>query len=81
MLEKSATFSAVHDEADWAARISHITARSQQAFARRPGYSGQWLCTPNPGLDGDTPLEALSTDAGFEAVKGLLTKIEQGIYT
>lgn len=81
MLEKSATFSALHDEADWAARISDITWRSPQAFARRPGYSGQRLCTPNPALDGQTPLEALSTESGFEGVKALLDKIERGLYT
>jgi putative toxin-antitoxin system antitoxin component (TIGR02293 family) len=69
------------DEADWAARISYVTARSRQAFAGRAGYSGEWLCTPSPALEGQTPLEALASDPGFEAVKELLTKIEQGIYT
>lgn len=80
-MKKSSSFSALNDADDWAARISYISSRSQGAFARRPGYSGQWLCTPNPGLRGQTPLEALSTEEGFEAVKDLLTKIEQGIYT
>jgi putative toxin-antitoxin system antitoxin component (TIGR02293 family) len=69
------------DEADWAARISYVTARSQRAFAGRAGYSGEWLCTPSPALEGQTPLEALASDWGFEAVKELLTKIEHGIYT
>jgi len=81
MLKNSPTSSALHDEADWAARISYITSRCHKAFARRAGYSGEWLCTPNPALEGQTPLEAVTTDRGFEAVKGLLTKIEQGLYT
>ena len=81
MLENSPTSSALHDEADWAARISYVTSRCHKAFARRAGYSGEWLCTPNPALEGQTPLEAVTTDRGFEAVKGLLTKIEQGLYT
>jgi uncharacterized protein (DUF2384 family) len=70
----------LYDETVWAARISDVTARSHRAFSRRAGYSSQWLCTPNPALQGETPLEALASDSGFEAVKELLTKIEQGIY-
>ena len=81
MLEKSETVSALYDEWDWAARISHVTSRSQRAFARRPGYSVQWLCTPNPALEGQTPLQAVSTESGFAAIEDMLTKIEQGIYT
>jgi putative toxin-antitoxin system antitoxin component (TIGR02293 family) len=69
------------DEADWSARISYVSARSQNVFARRAGYSGEWLCTPSPALEGQTPLEAVTTDRGFEAVKDLLAKIEQGIYS
>jgi putative toxin-antitoxin system antitoxin component (TIGR02293 family) len=80
MHKKPASPPAVQSESDWAARISYVTARSRQAFAGRRGYSGEWLCTPNPALDGETPLEALASDSGFEAVKELLTKIEHGIY-
>jgi putative toxin-antitoxin system antitoxin component (TIGR02293 family) len=69
-----------HDETAWAARIGYVTTRSSQVFSRRAGYSAQWLCTPNPALQGETPLEALASDSGFEVVKELLTKIEQGNY-
>ena len=72
---------AVCDEADRAARISYVTSRSQRAFVSRAGYSGEWLCTPSPALNGQTPLEALASDSGFEAVKEMLTKIEHRIYT
>jgi putative toxin-antitoxin system antitoxin component (TIGR02293 family) len=62
-------------------RINYVTTRSGQAFEGRPGYSSQWLCTPNPALEGQTPLESLASERGFETVKDLLTKIEHGIYT
>lgn len=68
------------DETVWAARISYVTTRSSQVFSRRSGYSAQWLCTPNPALHGQRPLEALASESGFESVKSLLAKIEQGIY-
>ena len=69
-----------HDEADWAARVTHVTVRSRQVFSGRPGYSGEWLCTPNPALTGRTPLEALATESGFHAVEALLVRIENGIF-
>jgi uncharacterized protein (DUF2384 family) len=68
------------DEAVWASRITLVTSRSQQLFRSRPGYSGEWLCTPDSALKGRTPLQAVSTDSGFQAVKDLLAKIEDGMY-
>jgi len=81
MRKEQADVAAACDEADWAARISYVTARSRRVFAGRAGYSGEWLCTPSPALEGQTPLEALASDRGFEAVRDLLTKIEDGLYT
>jgi putative toxin-antitoxin system antitoxin component (TIGR02293 family) len=69
-----------YDELDWAARFTHVTARSKQVFAGRPGYSGEWLCTPNPALNGHTPLQALETESGLHAVEDLLVRIEHGLF-
>lgn len=77
---KSKPESPTQDQADWEVRITLVTSRSKQVFSSRPGYSGEWLCTPNPALQGRTPLQAVSTDSGFRAVKDLLVKIEHGMY-
>jgi hypothetical protein len=39
------------DEADWEMRIDWVAAQSTRVFAGKPGYSGEWLCTPDPSLD------------------------------
>ncbi len=80
MVSKSGDKFAVLTEADWESRVTSVTTRSRQVFSARPGYSGEWLCTPNPGLEGCTPLEALSTDSGYRAVQDLLAKMERGMY-
>jgi putative toxin-antitoxin system antitoxin component (TIGR02293 family) len=68
------------DEAEWAARVTRVTERSKQVFTGKPGYSGEWLCTPNPALEGHTPLQALETESGFHAVEDLLARIEGGMF-
>jgi len=80
LFRKSKPESPAQDEADWEARITLVTSRCKQVFSSRPGYSGEWLCTPNPALEGRTPLEAVSTHSGFLAVKDMLAKIEHGRY-
>ena len=40
----------------------------------------RWLSTPKDGLDGQTPLEALATDAGSKKVEELLYRAEYGIF-
>jgi len=69
-----------NDAAEWAARVTRVTKRSMEVFSRKPGYSGEWLCTPNPALEGHTPLESLETESGFHAVEDLLAKIERGLF-
>lgn len=78
--EKTKPETPTQDQADWEARITFVTSRSKQVFSSRPGYSGEWLCTPNPALRGRTPLQAVSTDSEFRAVEDLLAKIEHGMY-
>ena len=41
----------------------------------------QWMRTPAPALDGNTPLDALATPDGAELVMDLLTRLEHGVYT
>ena len=39
----------------------------------------RWLHTPNPFLNGRTPLEAAATDEGFQEADEVLTRIEFGV--
>jgi putative toxin-antitoxin system antitoxin component (TIGR02293 family) len=38
-----------------------------------------WLQTPNPSLQGKSPLEAAGTEEGFEQADHILTRIEYGV--
>jgi uncharacterized protein (DUF2384 family) len=38
-----------------------------------------WLQTPNPSLEGKTPIEAATTEEGFEQADDVLTRIESGV--
>gem|GEM_PF-5574232 len=40
----------------------------------------RWLSTPKVALGGETPLEALKTDAGAKKVEELLYRAEYGIF-
>jgi putative toxin-antitoxin system antitoxin component (TIGR02293 family) len=38
-----------------------------------------WLQSPNPSLNGRTPLEATATEEGFQEADDVLTRIETGV--
>jgi uncharacterized protein (DUF2384 family) len=38
-----------------------------------------WLETPNPSLQGKTPIEAARTEEGFEQADEILTCLEHGV--
>lgn len=38
-----------------------------------------WLLSPNPSLNGHTPLEATATEEGFQEADEILTRIESGV--
>jgi len=38
-----------------------------------------WLRSPNPSLEGKTPLEAAQTDQGYQEVEDVLVRIEHGV--
>lgn len=40
-----------------------------------------WLSEPAIGLDGQRPIDLLSSSPGIESVKDLLQRIEYGVYT
>jgi len=59
-------------------RFISLSVRAGEVFANREKALG-WLHTPNPSLQGKTPLEAARTDEGFEQADEILTRIEHGV--
>jgi putative toxin-antitoxin system antitoxin component (TIGR02293 family) len=55
-----------------------IAARAGEVFCSQQ-KALHWLQNPNPSLDGRTPLEAARTEAGYQQVALILTRIEHGI--
>ncbi|MFN0168263.1 MAG: antitoxin Xre/MbcA/ParS toxin-binding domain-containing protein [Bryobacteraceae bacterium] len=59
-------------------RFILISVRAGEVFANHEKALG-WLQTPNPSLQGKTPLEAAGTEEGFNEAAAILTRIECGV--
>ncbi len=59
-------------------RLISISARAGEVFSNQE-KALHWLSSPNPSLDGLTPLEAAATDKGYQEVEDILTRIEYGV--
>jgi putative toxin-antitoxin system antitoxin component (TIGR02293 family) len=59
-------------------RFVSLSVRAGEVFANHEKALG-WLQTPNPSLQGRTPLEAAGTEEGFEQAEDILTRIEHGV--
>jgi putative toxin-antitoxin system antitoxin component (TIGR02293 family) len=55
-----------------------ISARAGEVFANQE-KALHWLQSPNPALEGRTPLEAVRNEVGYQQVDDILTRIEHGI--
>lgn len=60
------------------ARFLSLSVRAGEVFANREKALA-WLETPNPSLQGRSPLEAASTQEGFELADEILTRLEYGV--
>jgi putative toxin-antitoxin system antitoxin component (TIGR02293 family) len=60
------------------ARFISLSVRAGEVFANREKAIA-WLETPNPSLQGKTPIEAANTKEGFEEADEILTRIEHGV--
>ncbi len=60
------------------ARFLSLSVRAGEVFANREKALA-WLETPNPSLQGRSPLDAASTQEGFELADDLLTRLEYGV--
>lgn len=59
-------------------RFISLSVRAGEVFANHDKALG-WLRTPNPSLQGTTPLEAARTEEGFQQAVDILTRIEFGV--
>jgi len=59
-------------------RFIALSVRAGEVFSNQEKALG-WLHTPNPSLAGRTPLEAASTEEGFQEAEEVLACIEYGI--
>jgi putative toxin-antitoxin system antitoxin component (TIGR02293 family) len=55
-----------------------ISARAGEVFANQE-KAVHWLQAPNPSLAGRTPLEAATTEEGYQEADDILTRIEHGV--
>ena len=59
-------------------RFISLSVRAGEVFANYEKALG-WLQTPNPSLQGKTPIEAANTEEGFALADEILTRIEHGV--
>ncbi len=55
-----------------------ISARAGEVFANQE-KALHWLYSPNPSLEGKTPLAVATTEEGYREVEDILTRIEHGV--
>lgn len=59
-------------------RIAKVYVQAVEVF-EDSAAAQEWLQSPQIGLNNRTPLDLLATEAGAQAVKDLLTRIEHGV--
>jgi putative toxin-antitoxin system antitoxin component (TIGR02293 family) len=59
-------------------RFLSLSVRAGEVFANHE-KALSWLQTPNPSLEGKTPIEAANTEEGFRSADEILTRIEHGV--
>ncbi len=59
-------------------RLMSISVHVGEVFANQE-KAIHWLRSPNPSLQGKTPLEAAQTDSGYQDVEDVLERIEHGV--
>ncbi len=59
-------------------RFISLSVRAGEVFANHVKALA-WLQTPNPSLQGKTPIEAADSEEGFADADEILTRIEHGI--
>ena len=66
-------------ESDRVFRLGHIFQRALDVTGD-PDAAREWLKTPNPALDDQTPLSMADTELGAKEVEDILGRIEHGVF-
>ena len=66
--------------ADRLARFQRLSQQALDLFENE-AETQRWLSTPKAALEGETPLEALTTDGGAQRVEELLYRASYGIFS
>ena len=75
--KENARLNRSHSDAAFA--LLEVTASANRVFGN-PQAAQQWLLKPATALNGQRPLDLLTTSPGIGAVKDLLGRIEYGVY-
>jgi putative toxin-antitoxin system antitoxin component (TIGR02293 family) len=59
-------------------RFISLSVRAGEVFANH-AKALSWLQTPNPSLQGKTPIEAATTEQGYAEADEILMRIEHGV--
>ena len=65
------------DDADSTRRSLDLNSLAEEAF-ESPEEAGDWMRSPHPMLDGETPRECAKSNFGAERVKAILLAIRYG---
>lgn len=68
------------EESDRLARVLRVHAKSDEALGDAE-RARRWMRKPNRALQGRTPLELLSSEAGARAVEKVLGRLEHGVFS
>ncbi len=68
------------EESDRVWRVADLVARANELLGDESS-AAEWLRTPAPALEGETPLERASTEVGARDVEDLIGRLEHGIPT
>lgn len=67
-------------ETDGLEARSEVTDMATRVLGTRE-LAEHWLTHPALALDGQSPVDLLTTSSGLKSVKDLLTRMEFGVYT
>lgn len=67
------------EQSDRVARTAGVACLAQRVFGNAE-LAREWLLTPNPALEHETPLRMLRTGSGADLVEAVLIRIEHGVY-
>jgi putative toxin-antitoxin system antitoxin component (TIGR02293 family) len=66
------------EETDKALRLKRIAVQAERVFGD-PAKAYRWLRKPKRGLDGETPVAFLASEAGARVIEEWLVRIEHGM--